>query len=96
MVQGVDLSQPFRGIIEGKADTLVGLAGGIFGVKSEGSADAISRISLVVGFLAPLVKVFGHIRGWNVKVLIDCGSTGNYISDSLIPALGMEVIPEKD
>ena len=24
-----------------------------------------------------------------------CGSTGNYITDSLVPALGMEVIPEK-
>ena len=31
-----------------------------------------------------------------MKALIDCGSTGNYISDSLVPALGMEVIPEKD
>ena len=43
-----------------------------------------------------MVEVAAHIRGRNVKALIDCGSMGNYISDSLVPALGMEVIPEKD
>ena len=49
-----------------------------------------------MGFLAPLVEVAARICGRNVKVLIDCGSTGNYISDSLVLALGMEVVPEKD
>ena len=43
-----------------------------------------------------MVEVAARIRGRNVKALIDCGSTGNHISDSLVPALGMEVIPEKD
>ena len=31
-----------------------------------------------------------------MKALIDCGSMGNYISKSLVPTLGMEVVPEKD
>ena len=31
-----------------------------------------------------------------MKALIGYGSMGNYISDSLVPALGMEVIPERD
>ena len=31
-----------------------------------------------------------------MKALIDCGSMGNYISDSLVLALGMDVIPEED
>ena len=31
-----------------------------------------------------------------MKALIDCGSMGNYINKSLVPALGMEVVPEKD
>ena len=49
-----------------------------------------------MGYPTPLVEVAAHIRGRNVKVLINCGSTRNYISDSLVPALGMEVVPEKD
>ena len=32
----------------------------------------------------------------DVKVLIDYESMGNYIRDSLVLALGMEVVPEKD
>ena len=43
-----------------------------------------------MGFPAPLVEVAARICGRNIKVLIDCGSTGNYISDSLVPALGMK------
>ena len=31
-----------------------------------------------------------------MKAPIDYGSAGNYIGDSLVPALGMEVVPEKD
>ena len=58
--------------------------------------DAVPGISLAVGFLAPLVEVVARIHGRNVKALIDCGSTGNYISNSLVPALGMEVAPEKN
>ena len=59
-------------------------------------ADAIAGISSTVGFPALLVEVAARIHGRNVKALIDCGSTGNYISDSLVPALGIEVIPEED
>ena len=49
-----------------------------------------------MGFPTPLVEVATRIHGRNVKALIDYGSTGNYISHSLVPALGMEVILEKD
>ena len=37
-----------------------------------------------------------HIHGRNVKALIDYGLMGNYISDSLIPAFRMEVVPKKN
>ena len=37
-----------------------------------------------------------RIYGRNVKALIGYGSTGNYISDSFVPTLGMKVILEKD
>ena len=96
MVQGVDLSQPLRGITARKVDTSVGLASGTLGVKPKWSADTVSGISSAVGFPAPLVEVSWGICGRNVKVLFDYGSTGNCISDSLIPALGMEVILEKN
>ena len=59
-------------------------------------ADTEVGISSAVGFPAPLVEVAARIHGRDVKALIDCGSTGNYISDSLVPALRMEVIPEED
>ena len=81
------------------ADTLdipEGPAGSILGDSLWRTADATSGISSAVGFPAPLVEVAARIRGRNVKALIDCGSTGNYISDSLVLALGMEVVPEKD
>lgn len=35
-------------------------------------------------FLVPLTEVVGQIYGWNVKVLVDKGSTGNYINDTLL------------
>ena len=43
-----------------------------------------------------MVKVAARIHGSTVKALIDCGSMDNYISDSLVPALRMEVVLEKD
>ena len=43
-----------------------------------------------------MVEVAARICGRNIKALIDCGSTGNYINDSLVLALGMEVVPKKD
>ena len=64
-----------------------GPAGGTLGDRPWRLANAVSGISSAAGFLAPLVKVAARIRGRNVKALIDYGSTGNYISDSLVPAL---------
>ena len=43
-----------------------------------------------------MIEVAARIWERNVKALIDCGSMGNCISDSLVLALGMEVILEKD
>ena len=60
------------------------------------TADAVSGISSAVAFSAPLVEVAARICGRNVKALVDYGSMGKYINDSLVPAFGMEVIPEKD
>ena len=73
-----------------------GQAGGTLGDSLWRPTDGVSVISLAIGFSTPLVEVVARINGSNMKALIDCGSTGNYISDSLVPALGMEVVPEKD
>ena len=43
-----------------------------------------------------MVEEAARIHGRNVKAIIDCRSTGNYISYSLVPALGMKVVLEKD
>ena len=59
-------------------------------------ADAVLGISSAIGFLVPFVELATRIWGRNVKAPIDCGSTGNYISDSLVTALGMKMVPEKD
>ena len=67
-----------------------GPAGGTLGDRPWRPADAVLGISSAVGFPAPLVEVAARIRGRNVKALIDCGSMGNYINNSLVPALGME------
>ena len=47
--------------------------------RLEWLANVVSKISLVVGFSAPLVKVATRICGRNVKALVDYGSMGNYI-----------------
>ena len=73
-----------------------GLASSKIGNSPWRPAEAASGISSAIGFPTPLVEVAAHIWGRNVKALIDCGSMGNYISDSLVPALVMEVVPEKD
>ena len=72
------------------------MVGGTLGDRPWRLAEVEAGISSAIGFPTPLVEVAAHIQGRNVKALIDCGSTGNYISDSLVPALGMEVILEKD
>ena len=72
------------------------MAGGTLGDRPWRPADAVLGINSAVGFLAMLVEVAARIYGRNMKALIDYGSMGNYISDSLVPALWMEVVPEKD
>ena len=96
VVQGVVNWPSLWDVSADTVDIPEGLAGGTLGDRPWRPADAISGISSAVGFPAPLVEVAAHIRGRDVKPLIDCGSTGNYISDSLVLAVGMEVIPEKD
>ena len=96
VVQGVINCPSLRNVLADTVDIPEGPAGGTLGNRPWRLVDAVSGISSAVGLSAPLVKVAARIRGRNVKALIDCGSTGNYISDSLIHALGMEVVPEKD
>ena len=97
VVQGVVNRPSLRDVSADIVDIPEGLAGGTLeGRPLWRPADAVARISSAVGFPAPLVEVAAHIHGRNVKALIDCGSTGNYISDSLVPALGMEVTLEED
>ena len=97
VVQGVVNSPSLRDVLADIVDIPEGPARGTLGDRPLWRpADAVAGISSAVGFPAPLVEVAARIRGRNVKALIDCGSTGNYISDSLVPALGMEVIPEED
>ena len=96
VVQGVVNCPPLRDVSADTVDILESPAGGTLGDRPRRLADAASGISSAIGFPAPLVEVAECIHGRNVKALIDCGSTGNYISDSLVPALGMEVIPEED
>ena len=96
VVQGVITRPSLRDVLASTVDIPEGPVGGTLGDSPWRPTDAVSGISSAVGFPAPLVEVVTHIHGRNVKALIDCGSTGNYISDSLLPALGMEVVPEKD
>ena len=97
VVQGVVNCPSLRDVSTDTVDIPEGPAGGTLGDRPLWRpADAVAGISSAVGFPVPLVEVAARIRGRNVKALIDCGSTGNYISDSLVPALGMEVIPEED
>ena len=96
VVQGVVDCPSLRDVSTDTADIPEGPVGSTLGDTPWRPADALSGISSAVGFPGPLVEVAARIRGRNVKALIDYGSTGNYISDSLVPALGMEVILEKD
>ena len=96
VVQGVVNCPSLQDVSVDIVDIPEGLAGGTLGDRPWRPADAVSRISSAVEFPAPLVEVAARICGRNVKALVDCGSTGNYINDSLVPALGVEVIAEKD
>ena len=97
VVQGVVNCPSLRDVSTDTTDIPEGPAGGTLGDRPLWRlADAVAGISSAVGFPTPLVEVAARICGSSVKALIDCGSTGNYISDSLVPALRMEVIPEED
>ena len=96
VVQGVINRPSHWDVSADTVDILEGPAGGTLGDSPRRPTDVVSGISSTIGFPAPLVEVTARIYERNVKALIDCGSTGNYISDSLVPALGMEVVHEKD
>ena len=96
VVQGVVNCPSPRDLSAYTIDIPEGPVGGTLGDRPWRPANVVSGISSAGGFPAPLVEVAARIHGRNVKALIDCGSTGNYINDSLVPALKMEVIPEKD
>ena len=64
---------------------------------SEGSPDAdVGGISLVVRIQGTVIALAGRIRGRNIRVLVDSGSTGNYISAQCQAGLDLEVQPERD
>ena len=96
MVQRVVNCPSLRDVSADTIDIPEGPAGGTLGDRPWRPADAIMGISSALGFPAPLVEVATRLRGRNMKALIDCGSTSNYISDSLVPALRVEVDLEKD
>ena len=80
VVQGVVNCPSLRDVSADTADIPKDPAGGTLGERPLWwPADAIAGISSAMGFPAPLVEVAARIRGRNVKALIDCGSTGNYI-----------------
>ena len=96
VVQGVINCPSLWDVLADAVDIPEGLVGGTLGDRLWRPANVGLGISSAVVFPTPLVKVAARIQGRNVKALIDCGSMGNYISDSLVPALEMEVVPEKD
>ena len=87
MVQGVVNCPSLQDASIDIVDIPKGRTGGTLGDRPWRPTDAVLGISSAVGFPALLVEVAECIHGRNVKALIDCGSTGNYISDSLVPAL---------
>ena len=94
VVQGVVNCPSLQDVSADTANIPEGPAGSALGERPLWwPADAVAGISSAVGYPAPLVEVAACICGRNMKALIDCGSMGNYINDSLVPARGMEVIP---
>ena len=92
MVQGVINRPSLRDVSANIVDILEGLASGTLGDSPWRLANIVSEISSAMEFSAPLVELAAHICGRNVKTLIDRVSIGNYISDSLVLVLGMEVV----
>lgn len=79
-----------------EADILEDLGGSTLVDRLEWLADVVLGISSAMEFPTLLVKVAICMCGRNIKALIKCGSMGNYIKELLVPALGMEVILEKN
>ena len=96
MVQGVTNRPSLRDGSANIVDIPEGPAGGTLGDRPWRRADAVSGISSAVGFPAPLVQIVARNHGRNMKALIDYRSTGNYISDSLVPALGNPVAHKRE
>ena len=64
---------------------------------SEGSTDAdVGGISSVVRIRGIVIALAGRIRGRNIRVLVDSGSTGNYASAQCQAEMDLEVQPERD
>ena len=64
---------------------------------SEGSTDAdVGGISSVVRIRGTVIALARRIRGRNIRVLVDSGSTGNYISAQCQARLDLEVQPKRD
>ena len=53
-------------------------------------------ISSVVRIQGTVIALAGRVRGRRLRVLIDSGSTGNYLSARCQTALELEVKPEED
>ena len=53
-------------------------------------------ISSVVRIRGTVIALAGRVRGRRLRVLIDSGSTGNYLSARCQTALELEVKPEED
>ena len=92
LVQGVINRPSLWDVLGDKVDIPECLVGSTLGDSPWRPTHVILGIRSAEGFSAPLVEVVPHICGRNIKALIDCGSTGNYISNSLVLALGKEVV----
>jgi predicted aspartyl protease len=66
------------------------------GKEAEEELAEISLHALVGQPHHPVLMVQGSINSAKVSVLIDCGSTHNFLTDSLVPRLGLpthDIVP---
>ena len=59
--------------------------------RSAADGDGISSAVRIWG---SVLELAGKVKGRPVKVLIDSGATGNFISDHIVTALDLQVVPE--
>ena len=59
--------------------------------RSAADGDGISSAVRIRG---SVLELAGKVKGRPVKVLIDSGATGNFISDHIVTALDLAVMPE--